>query len=84
MDVPDAGAIEAGVATSCRGSRTSGPHCSTRGRIVPLSVPEQYHPLEWPLNAGPRLRHRVIAIADMHDLSLREATIGLAAATAQV
>jgi hypothetical protein len=54
-------------------------------RAVPtLSVPERYVPHEWPLNVGPRFRYRVIATADTHDLSLREVTIALAAASAQL
>ena len=80
------GAIEAGVATYelPKIEDVAARIAPRADGSFPLSVPEQYHPLEWPLNAGPRLRHRIIAIADTHDLSLREATIGLAAATAQL
>lgn len=54
------------------------------GAVPTLSVPERYVPHEWPLNVGPRFRYRVIATADTHDLSLREVTIALAAAAAQL
>ena len=50
----------------------------------PLSVPEQHVPHEWLPNIAPRFRYRVIAVADAHDLSLRAATIALAAATGQL
>ena len=50
----------------------------------PLSVPEQYAPRELPMNFGPRFRHRILATADTHDLSLREITIALGAATGQL
>jgi hypothetical protein len=49
-----------------------------------LPVPERYTPRESPQNVGPRFRHRVIATADTHDLSLREITIALGAATGQL
>jgi hypothetical protein len=50
----------------------------------PLSVQEKYVPRELPQNVGPRFRHKVIAIADTHDLSLREVTVALGAATGQL
>ena len=50
----------------------------------PLSVPEQHMPHEWLPNIAPRFRYRVIAVADVHDLSLRAVTIALAAATGQL
>ncbi len=49
-----------------------------------LSVQEKYVPQELPINVGPRFRHKVIAIADTHDLSLREITVTLGAATGQL
>lgn len=52
--------------------------------LPPLPVQEKYVPRELSINVGPRFRHRVIATADDHDLSLREITIALAAATAQL
>lgn len=55
------------------------------GAMLPaLSVQEKYIPHELPLNVGPRFRYRVLAIADTHDLSLREVTIALAAAAGQL
>ena len=50
----------------------------------PLSVQEKYVPRELPQNVGPRFRHQVIATADTHDLSLREVTVALGAATGQL
>ena len=52
--------------------------------MVSLSVQEKYVPRELPQNVGPRFRHRVIAIADTHDLTLREITVALGAATGQL
>ena len=52
--------------------------------LPPLSVQEKYVPRELPQNVGPRFRHKVIAIADTHDLSLREVTVALGAATGQL
>jgi len=52
--------------------------------VSALSVHETYIPRELPQNVGPRFRHRVIAIADSHDLSLREITVALGATTAQL
>ena len=52
--------------------------------LPPLSVQEKYVPRELPMNFGPRFRHRIIATADTHDLSLREVTIALAAAAGQL
>jgi hypothetical protein len=49
-----------------------------------LSVQEKYVPRELPQNVGPRFRHKVIAIADTHDLSLREVTVAFGAATGQL
>ena len=49
-----------------------------------LSVQEKYVPRELPQNVGPRFRHRVIATADTHDLSLREIAVTLGAATGQL
>jgi hypothetical protein len=49
-----------------------------------FSVQEKYAPRELPQNIGPRFRHKVIAIADTHDLSLREITVALGAATGQL
>src|SRR5437764_12457026 len=48
------------------------------------SVQERYAPRELPQNVGPRFRHKVIAIADTHDLSLREVTVALGAANGQL
>jgi hypothetical protein len=48
------------------------------------SVQERYAPRELPQNVGPRFRHKIIAIADTHDLSLREVTVALGAATGQL
>jgi hypothetical protein len=47
----------------------------------PLSVPRNNYPHEWSPNAAPRLRHKVIAIADRHGLSLRDTAFALAIAT---
>ena len=52
--------------------------------MVSLSVQEKYVPRESPQNVGPRFRHRVIATADTHDLTLREVTVALGAATGQL
>lgn len=52
--------------------------------MTSLPVPERYTPREPPQNVGPRFRHRVIATADTHDLSLREITVALGAATGQL
>jgi hypothetical protein len=49
-----------------------------------LSVQENQVPRELPQNVGPRFRYRVIATADTHDLSLREITVALGAATGQL
>jgi hypothetical protein len=49
-----------------------------------LSVQENHVPRELPQNVGPRFRYRVIATADTHDLSLREITVALGAATGQL
>jgi hypothetical protein len=49
-----------------------------------LSVQEKQVPRELPQNVGPRFRYRVIATADTHDLSLREITVALGAATGQL
>jgi hypothetical protein len=49
-----------------------------------LSVQEKHVPRELPQNVGPRFRYRVIATADTHDLSLRDITVGLGAATGQL
>jgi hypothetical protein len=49
-----------------------------------FSVQEKYAPRELPQNVGPRFRHKIIAIADRHDLSLREATVALGAAAGQL
>ncbi|TMJ04929.1 MAG: hypothetical protein E6G97_05400 [Alphaproteobacteria bacterium] len=54
------------------------------GMVGSRSVQERYAPRELPQNVGPRFRHKVIAIADTHDLSLREITIALGAATGQL
>jgi len=54
------------------------------GMPPPLSVQEKYVPRELPQNVGPRFRHKVIAIADTHDLALREVTVALGAATGQL
>ena len=50
----------------------------------PPSAPEDHLPRELPQNVGPRFRHKIIAIADTHDLTLRETAITLGAATAQL
>ena len=52
--------------------------------MLSLSVQEKRVPRELPQNVGPRFRHRVIAIADAHDLTLREITVALGAATGQL
>jgi hypothetical protein len=52
--------------------------------IGSFSVQEKYAPRESPQNVGPRFRHKIIAIADTHDLSLREVTVALGAATGQL
>lgn len=52
--------------------------------MVSLSVQDKYLPRELPQNVGPRFRHRVIAIADTHDLTLREIAVALGAATGQL
>ncbi len=49
-----------------------------------LGVQENQVPRELPENVGPRFRYRVIATADTHDLSLREVTVALGAATGQL
>jgi hypothetical protein len=49
-----------------------------------FSVQEKLAPRELPQNVGPRFRHKIIAIADTHDLSLREVTVALGAATGQL
>ena len=49
-----------------------------------LSAQENQVPRELPQNVGPRFRYRVIATADTHDLSLREITVALGAATGQL
>jgi len=49
-----------------------------------FSVQEKYAPRELPQNVGPRFRHKIIGIADAHDLSLREVTVALGAATGQL
>src|SRR5437764_1124678 len=49
-----------------------------------FSVQEKYAPRELPQNVGPRFRHKIIAIADTHDLTLREITVALGAATGQL
>jgi len=54
------------------------------GAVGSLSVQERYAPRELPQNIGPRFRHKIIAIADTHDLSLREVTVALGAATGQL
>ena len=52
--------------------------------IATAFVQEKYVPRELPQNVGPRFRHKIIAIADTHDLSLREMTVALGAATGQL
>jgi len=52
--------------------------------LAPLAVQEKYGPREPPQNIAPRFRHRVIAIADAHDLTLREVTVALGGATGQL
>jgi hypothetical protein len=59
-------------------------HVPAGTMLPPRSVQEKFDPRELPVNVGPRFRHRVIATADAHDLSLREITIALAAATGQI
>jgi hypothetical protein len=54
------------------------------GMVGSRSVQERYAARELPQNVGPRFRHKVIAIADSHDLSLREVTVALGAATGQL
>src|SRR5436305_7164918 len=54
------------------------------GAVGSLSVQERYAPRELPQNIGPRFRHKIIAVADTHDLSLREVTVALGAATGQL
>ena len=49
-----------------------------------FSVQEKLAPRELPQNVGPRFRHKIIAIADGHDLSLRQVTVALGAATGQL
>src|ERR1043165_2606160 len=45
---------------------------------------ETYLPRELLLNIGPRFRHKIVAIADAHDLTLRDVTLVLGAATGQL
>lgn len=80
------GAIEAGVASYelPKIEKIAARIAPREDGSLALSAPEQFQPLEWLLNVGPKFRHRIIAIADAHDLSLRDATISLAAATAQL
>lgn len=49
-----------------------------------MPAQENYLPRELPQNVGPRFRHKIIAIADAHDLTLREVTLALGAATGQL
>src|SRR5215217_3449144 len=71
-DLPPIGALAASLARA-------------PGAVLPrLSVPDEYVPRELPMNVGPRFRHRILATADTHDLSLREITIALGAATGQL
>lgn len=80
-------AREAGVA-SYEMPRIDGLAGACVGELAPelSAVPaqENYLPRESPQNIGPRFRHKIIAIADTHDLTLREVTLALGAATGQL
>ena len=79
-------AMEAGVAVHDlpRIEALAAAFAQASDEMLPLSVQEKYGPRESPQNIGPRFRHRVIAIADAHDLTLREVTVALGAATGQL
>jgi hypothetical protein len=57
---------------------------SSVAEVPLLSAPEDYLPRELPQDVGPRFRHKIIGIADTHDLTLREVAITLGAATGQL
>ena len=80
-------AMEAGVAAYDlpRIEALAAAFAQTDGEMVgSFSVQEKLAPRELPQNVGPRFRHKIIAIADTHDLSLREVTVALGAATGQL